>query len=430
MRLEAGEGAGRTAWHLFDIPTMWTLVENQRTDNHWKLVNGWRMAYELTSTHLTRLKTYRDNLATAWPPDRSPASAAYCARLDYLIQHVQQAHDVAVANFTTLSVVTTAIAGARAELQKIYDEYQATRQTMAPHERRFKDPNAPVPPNLDFQNLPGTRRDIEELNARARTLMSGLADTLAEASIQIKQPPPYTPSQAPADPDGSVVSYGANSTIGLPIPPIVPVPIPTQDTQTLTSATNSARQIFPATPSPEFPVGPILSGAGTASPLLPPSSTTGPVTGVGSSPVATPTFPPTLGPRGSTSPPARTSPLTPTPSPANGSSTSNAVQSRAMPASGLIGGTPIGTLGQSTASTSAPQRINPVGGVIGGHQQVPTQANSPHSPRSTPSYRDRRSEQHWDPYSPWETAIGVNQILLPPREPNPIDPGPTIGNRR
>ncbi|BCJ66389.1 hypothetical protein [Polymorphospora rubra] len=427
MRREAGEDAARTAWHLFDVPTMWTLVENQRTDNHWKLVNGWRMAYELTSTHLTRLKTYRDNLATAWPPDRSPASAAYCGRLDYLIQHVQQAHDVAVANFTTLSVVTTAIAGARAELKKIYDEYQATRQTMAPHERRFKDPKAPAPPNLDFQNLPGTRRDIEELNARARTLMSSLADTLAEASIQIKQPPPYTPR-------GTIDSsepYGEDNRVtSRQIPPIVPLQLSqTGPVPQLSGQANSSQQ--PAT------LGPILGGASTL-PTLPPSTT------IPQSPATSPTnvttVPPTPAHTITTTPSARSGATDSTsrPPPANhnafrtGGLGTNGTTPRPAPAGGLIGGIPpsIGTTG---ISTQPRQRVNPVGGVIGNRGSLLLQTQSSRHgssgtlpPTTQPSTRDSK----WDPDNPWEVQHGTRPVVLPSSDPVRTDPGPVIGQNR
>jgi hypothetical protein len=35
--------------------------------------------------------------------------------------------------------------------------------------------------------------------------------------------------------------------------------------------------------------------------------------------------------------------------------------------------------------------------------------------------------QEWDPHNPWQTAEGVDPVVLPPQDPGPIDPGPAIG---
>jgi hypothetical protein len=46
--------------------------------------------------------------------------------------------------------------------------------------------------------------------------------------------------------------------------------------------------------------------------------------------------------------------------------------------------------------------------------------------------RGRRGEgdanTHWDPDNPWATDEGVDPVVLPPSDPDPIDPGPFIGH--
>ncbi|MFB6392061.1 hypothetical protein [Polymorphospora lycopeni] len=433
MRLEVNERGERTGWHLFDVPTMWAFMENQQTDNHWRLVAGWSRAYELTSTHLLRLKTYREGLAIAWPPEQSPASAAYCARLDYLIQHVQQVHDVAVANFSTLSVVTTAIAASRAELKKIHDEYEAGYQARLSHERRFKDRNAPTPPNLDFENLPATRRELEELNARARALMSSLSNTLVEASIQIKQPPPYTPPKLSRDSNESVLHEF--TSVAPTIPPITPI-LPQE-------ATNSSRpntQLAPTVTPPGS--GPVLGSSGTLTPLTPPPATTPPAIithpagpGATAPPIATPTTP-TI----PTAPPPPLPSGTPIGAPSTNNMTrqgsnANAIATpRAMPPGGLIGGIPTATTTHSPTSTQPARRINSFGGVIGSPSATIART---HPARNTAPEPIRQSIRHesqisrpWDPDHPWLIDHGVTPILLPPSAPTHFDPGPTIGQHR
>ena len=69
-------GYGGTNWAGKSVRDMWQAMANQQTDNHWTLLSGWRKSYELTLQHMSAVRSYRDNLATAWPPEKSPASAA------------------------------------------------------------------------------------------------------------------------------------------------------------------------------------------------------------------------------------------------------------------------------------------------------------------------------------------------------------------
>ncbi|MEV7227946.1 hypothetical protein AB0M79_13130 [Polymorphospora sp. NPDC051019] len=419
MRLEVNERGERTGWHLFDVPTMWAFMENQQTDNHWRLVAGWSRAYELTSAHLLRLKTYREGLATAWPPEQSPASAAYCARLDYLIQHVQQVHDVAVANFSTLSVVTTAIAASRAELKKIHDEYEAGYQARLSHERRFKDRNAPTPPNLDFENLPATRRELEELNARARALMSSLSNTLVEASIQIKQPPPYAPR---GKRDDGATTTTANHGPRPKIPQITPISVPVQVSHF--SPLPSAETTAPTNPTN----GPTLGGAST---LTPPATSKAPTPAPGplqdglahhpaTLPSTTPFLPPRAGLIGSPAPPKPSNPTIPAPRPE--ALTTSEARQRSLPSGGIIGGFPSNSPPQTPIKPSPASRANPVGGIIGTTNLATQQTRSD----EIPSVR----QQRWTSDNPWHTDAGVPPVLLPPKTPQPTEPGPTIGYNR
>ncbi|GFJ91309.1 hypothetical protein [Phytohabitans rumicis] len=179
-------GAG-TSWATRDVPGMWQAIENQQSDDHWRLVSGWRKTYELTWAHLRRLETYRASLVDVWPPDRNAAAAAYVRRLDFLIENVRQTYEVAAANYTTLSATVGALASARLELKPLYDEYVGKAQAAREYEELVafssgSEGAAVVGP------APVTRQELERLNQRARAIMYSLSHTLVEAEAAIKHP--------------------------------------------------------------------------------------------------------------------------------------------------------------------------------------------------------------------------------------------------
>jgi hypothetical protein len=121
---------------------------------------------------------------------------------------------------------------------------------------------------------------------------------------------------------------------------------------------------------------------------------------------------------------------------------------------GVIGGTPMG-VGRSGAARgglgtrgSLGARVNPVGGMIGengamaggrpgtlgarGGAVAGGASASPHAGMygqggtRRSGRRDEADGMHWDPDNPWETAEGVDPVVLPSAEQR-IDPGPAIG---
>jgi len=82
---------------------MWEFVANQDTTAHYERLTGWRKSYELILEHMAHVQNYRENLAAAWPPEKSPASAAYIAQLDDLLENLQQTYDAAIANHTAFA---------------------------------------------------------------------------------------------------------------------------------------------------------------------------------------------------------------------------------------------------------------------------------------------------------------------------------------
>ncbi|MBG6102266.1 hypothetical protein IW249_002680 [Micromonospora vinacea] len=436
---------------------MWACLQDHDTANHWKQVAGWRKVCDLAQTHLGRLQQYRRGLAEAWPPETSAASRTYLAELDELIDKVQRTHDAAAANYTALSAATQAIGTTRAALRKIYEEYATKFQQKQAYESMVADPKA-VMGNRATQP-PVADGELERLNVQARSMMFSLSGELQQAQATLQKPPPRP---APRVDEEAATTTAAAAPI---IPPIVPVPIQT----TARISTSSGSLADP--PGDRMPIargiGPVLGGA-TAMPVpavqdLPRVQQIGHANqppGMG--------IPPSLGPVPNTSkilgppieqrgPAGRSLPEEPRVNGANSAPTP-----RPMPPSGLIGGTPGLGLGQPTSGQTAPRRVNPIGGVIGGGSAgtAPTggAGSRPSAPRASGSVggmspiggapgnganwhagalptRPNRWIQsggdgepdRWDPDHPWRTEQGVAPVVLPRDEDGPIDPGPALG---
>lgn len=436
---------------------MWACLQDQDTTGQWKQVAGWRKVCDLALAHLSRLREYRRGLAEAWPPETNAAARAYLGELDQLIDQVQRTHDAAAANYDALAAATRAIGSTRAELQPLYDEYAEKVRQKRAYETILADPKAVAGSRLP-EKPPVTDADLEQLNVRARGLMTGLSGELQQAQVMLRQPPPR---KWPGRDDGAA---GPNEQSMAPvIPPIVAVPLPTAS-----RSTRPGRQATAGTPlsSPSAPgVGPILGGAGAGLAPPPVSSSVSPGTphaqpmpqqNFGTPPSIT-SFPNSSG---RLLPPSRLGePRGPLGRPSVGDAKSlpHATPPRTPPLGGLIGGAP--GMGVSQPSSSVPpRRVNPVGGVIGGggagtapsgaagsrpgagraggtHNLSPIggapglgptgAGGSPN--RSIRGSQSERDQRIWDPDHPWEIDEGTPPIVRPPEDKGPIDPGPAIG---
>ncbi|MEV4758016.1 hypothetical protein AB0J86_23270 [Micromonospora sp. NPDC049559] len=436
-----GGGSSGTNWYAYEVSDMWAMLKDQQTDNHWKQVAGWKKTYELTSTHLFRLKEYRDKLIEAWNPEKSDAAKAYVERLDYLIENVQQTYDVAIANYTTSSSAISAISMARYDLEKVYQEYAQKKQSA--NSSASSMPSVPSSeiatptPSPSPGPSPTDQAELERLNNKARGIMSKLGGELASAQVQIKPPPTYKPSKGGIESDPDVYGGGGGGGGGGSAPPPIP-PIMTVSTPTHAPSHGSMPTNLQPVPTPTPPsTGPILGGA---QPVLPPPAP--PITPTPPAPFPpTPPPPPTIG-----LPPIPPGPLPPTNyvtglpyNPTTGPMAKPGPMGlmntpRAMPPGGLIGGQPGMGLGQPGGAGAAARRINPIGGVIGGNGSASgmPMGGQRGAAGMAPTGRkfqhgEEETGQRWDPDNPWATDEGVAPVVLPSRENGRIDPGPAIG---
>ncbi|GAA3902975.1 hypothetical protein [Actinoplanes auranticolor] len=474
---DGGGGYGGTHWTAKEVPAMWAAVANQDTEAHFQVVGGWSKTADLTLAHLAQVRVYRDNLASVWPPSKSPAAAAYIARLDKLMADLQATHDAASANYTAFSTVTLTLSLARQKLKTLYEKYESNaKQNYVWQQKQAAAAASPTPtptpspspgPSPTALTPPVSAAQQEELNRQARVIMYDLSSTLLSGQAALQKPKPYNPSGQFAD-DKTSSTSGSESGSGFATPPIIPPPGASSG-GTVGLSNNSAlhSNAIPVQPTTNVPAGPgsigvgtgtgpVLGGTGTTPVITPPTPGTPPITGPATLPApSTPgVLPGIIGPNGGQGlvPPGGFSPngskVVPGGSvkpgigagPAGRLTIPSGGVIGANPGSGMIGQMPAGGPGTRPGGSARP---NPVGGVIGQQGGSPACGSAPANrsisssntpfPNQTAGRHPRRDDTEstrWDPDNPWVTEEGVTPIVLPPSDQGPIDPGPAIGYSR
>jgi hypothetical protein len=443
-------GYSGTDWSTAEVIDMWLAISNQDTTSHWEVVEGWRKSSQLTDQHLQAVKNYRKNLIDAWPPEKSAASAAYVKRLDDLIDHLQQTFDAATANLDAFRSATLAIGDARTNLGKIVDEYYTNEAAL----RTFNESKSQRTPGQGNYKLPEPKPPVpdgrqEQLASQARSIMYGLGHELTTAQATIIEPPAYDPG---LDRAGSEHKHAEN-TYGSPaVPPVVPFDphspstwsvsanggshaLPTHvivDPNTSSPPTSSNPTQHPSLVLGGVQTQPVVATPGTisASPVPLPGNV-GPVPGI-----VTPASPLPAG--------SLRLPGTPTafsgPRRLNGEELSrpstgpSGGRLRALPPGGVIGETPGTALGQPPVGRRPVQTVNPAGGVLNPGGLKPGRSGRSVNTRGSQLMKpygrgDSEDPRIWDPDNPWETAKGVDPVVLPPTQQR-VDPGPAIGLQR
>lgn len=421
--LDASGGSGGTSWATMDVPSMWSMIANQETAPHWEMLKGWRRSYELVLQHMSQVKNYRDNLAAAWPPEKSRASAAYLVQLDVLLDSLQETYDAAVTNYTAFSTATLSLSTTRTQLKQIYDQY-TSNQTKLDEFNAQPNPvqygKAPLPP----RKPPVADNEQEALTIRARALMAGFSTELVQAKMSIVSPTAYRATPGVTQDPNELDNQGF---VPPPPPPIVsPQPGAAEAGRPGPSLQGQSSQASNTSSSPHQP-GLVLGGAHPPAP--PPGGN-----------LNSPPNPPQLNSPTTTSPGPLPGGVGPFPTPSNGrTGTSNGQLGLrgpiGMQPSTVRPGVPGGIIGAVPGTPPAPtrgpsSRVNPVGGVIGAPNQLAQGrigTNVPGLVGGQPQMGDASPEsKRWDPDNPWQTVSGVPPVLLPTPE-RPIDPGPAIG---
>ncbi|GGN55934.1 hypothetical protein GCM10010112_07260 [Actinoplanes lobatus] len=435
MGIETGGGISGTSWNGMSVDAMWELIHDHDSAPHQEMGDAWYKSAKLLENHVSQVRSYRDRLAEAWPPEKSRAAYAYIERLEQLIISLEETRLASNTNWRVLTTTIEAVEQAKEKVAGIQKEYAANREQLQKYEKAKNevalatmDPIATTPP------VPYSRQD--DLTTQARVTMQSLSAELAAAQSNFIAPKPFDPKWIYGDNFDSLDSGGTGSVPASTVPPFNPRSItPTKTSKTTVPGSGIDKSTQnpggtndkPGTSKPA-PDGPILGGTKTQPPpttTLPTTSTTTTIPPNPNSPnpyTITPTIPSTT----TTAPrtPVMNNPSVGTFPPAAGG------RGTSVPHGGVIGGSPTGMLGgpppgrggQPGMSTRGTQRVNPIGGLIG--QDGGTRASRRPSSRNN----EEASSQRWDPDNPWETAEGIDPVLLPPTE-HRIDPGPTIGGR-
>jgi len=429
--LDTGDGGGGTPWESMTLDLMQRLIQNPDIEAHWQLVEAWNKSAQLLGDHLWQMQEYRSNLAAVWPPQKSPAAAAYLDRLDELISNVNETYEASIANHRAFSVVTGSIGQAQAKMQMIYQEYQTNKAAL---------PLQGGTPSVALQRQ-------EELRLQAVKLLSSVSTDLAEAQSQIVKPAQYKTITERGD---AATPVTGDHHVAPPIPPIVPRPAAHRTPSTSARSTT----ILPTPGVDGSQPGLILGGVAQPTVLSPSVIRSNPIDpafpGGTSGPLSIPVLPPPsagIFPAiGSPIPPSRPGTRPDGGMPREGTTRPGASipegTTRATTPSGFFGGVPAAGSAQSRSRRTTARRINPVGGVIGeggralGSRRGVGISGSEAGEHPTglygsgagrrPGPRHDDDRPRWDPENPWEIAEGVDPIVLPPRE-RPIDPGPVIG---
>jgi hypothetical protein len=489
--LEAdGGGGGGTDWWGMSMQMIQQLAQSPDIDAHYQIVDGWQKSAELVGEHMFQVQQYRESLASAWPPEKSSAAAAYITRLDSLISNLNETYEAALSNHEAMASASLSLGLAKSQMSKIYSQWETNNQTLLAFNKQQEQKKAqvasgkPTPsPSISGEEPPPvTASQQEALRQQAITLMSGVSSDLAQAQLKVVKPTPYNPDPIA---DKNTHEVGAGSTGAPNLPPIVPTPYSgggggERSTRGSSFSSNHGSAAFPTSPSNTLPTtGSSFPGSGSGNPGLvlggthPPSTLPPPTFTPNPSPITSlpggsgPTFNPGILPPG-------TGPILPNGSlPTRGGKfpLGEGLKSfggvregglRAMPPGGIIGKAPGGGLGEPAAGRLGPQRVNPVGGVIGesggspgimggggraaasgvrgsgvaGRGNAGAAGRGGITGNGNQAYgqaggrrggrRGQSEDTIWDPDNPWATEEGVEPVVLPPVEQR-IDPGPAIG---
>ena len=215
-----------TPWHTKDVPSIWTTVAHHTPDAYATHLAGWRRTSELLSQHTARMRAYRDSLASAWNPSRSPAAAVYLARFDADIDNAQRTHDASVANYTAYAAALAIVTEAQTALRPVAEEYQRNEARQTQHDGLTRG-SAPWVEVALQRAEPDLQARQAELTGMARSIMYRASQELIEATAALQIAPPYEKSGS----DFTAPDVGLKRPV---IPAVVPATVlPTETNEPL-----------------------------------------------------------------------------------------------------------------------------------------------------------------------------------------------------
>lgn len=392
-----------TNWDAYDLPRLWQMVSGEDDDQGWAQVQAWFRLRSAVNACRERLQACRQALQDQWPPDKSPASAAFIAYIDQLTISMAQTAASAERTAHGLAGIMSALATAKAEMEPLYENWREVSNDLTP---RWWD---------------GAE---DELNAKARAIMRTAEMAVADYTPMIEIPPKYelrgarnpisNISAGEPGEKGSSTEFGIGTDLAGSLPQVPhhpPPPLPSVD--------------------PVSSSGPVLSG-------MPTSTTHSP-----SSPSSAPS---TNSPIGSGQGSNSGVPISPVPGPlpSDRSTATRSIRGTRVRQIGILptplvsptgSGVrrPTGTTASRSTTAGAPLAI-PVAAAKGARERVASARLI--APDNTyraqhgntiglPSQSRRDTECDAILDGTWSVEVGVAPVIIPP-QPRPHDPGPGI----
>lgn len=168
-----------SAWHGHDVPAVAALLAEDHADA-WRQVAAWHRTADLLLYHADTLTGLRERVAAAWPPERSPAAAAYVDHLDGLVASVAGTRAAALANGAALAGILSTLEDARTRVEAVNREWQWNAATG----QRPEGILMPRAPNV-------TPQWRQTLNQRVHEQMTAVDQAVFEYTNQLAVPLPY-----------------------------------------------------------------------------------------------------------------------------------------------------------------------------------------------------------------------------------------------
>lgn len=414
-------GGWCTNWDAYNTPAIWQMIAGEDDPRGWRQVNAWGNFEQAVTAQRRRLIACRKSLVEKWPPESSEASRAFVQQLDALIQSMDASLAAASSTARALSGIMLALADAKREIEPIKNEYDEKSSDLIL--RSWDDAE-------------------DELDQRARAVMSRAERAVRDYTPMIKSPLPYRlrtgqDTSAPFDPNrpgrgGSGSGGGPGLDAAIP-----PVPHDPPAHRPGTEPVTPGGREWVATP-------PVTEGAGGAGP------------GLAAGPPVAPGLPGGPGGPGTVSPVSGLGGAGGPAGPGGGALPPGGVIAPGAPGgvptlpaagrgAGRAGGARPGSAGTGRAGGA---RAMSAGGVIGGAPAVPPGAGAGAAGRgargrsapgvpgvSPPGGRGRGPVGRepvglgGDPDNPWAVEEGVPPVIGPPDGERPHDPGQGVIGR-
>jgi hypothetical protein len=401
-----GGHAADTNWSALTVGQMWNMVKDHNESPGWNQALAWMRTFELLDYHRLRIQSYRELLVAKWPPERSPAAAAFLTQVDALLASLTQMRDAAMANGPALEQITAGISEARIKLASVHQDWAASQAKLDSYNQQVAATKSGTPAPLPSPP-PVPPGQQAALHAQAVTIMSVLGSQALESEAAMKRPPSYVPPSYNSQETAQDLGSGSKPTV--------------ETGGHSPSASHQANPVFADYPGPMLSRSPVQ-----VPPKLPDTPSLNvpagePIVGSGPTDGSISYPPPVMGRIGSNDEAANQG--------KTGLAPGDSARDRRASSYRRVSGSTQQAAPEWEPSATKPRTANPVGGVIGpkSRPEFGEIAGGAVGSGSLYGRQSGRRERGRTPDQSWSVRGGVPQTLMPPEETTSHDPGPIIG---